>query len=148
MNFSLSDGSKPDGSDTWTLDTIKKKTSILDPTNKYTHWLIPKFIPLAKGARLIPKRLGKMIIGEGMTAQEKEVLTEILYNRKAVLAWDFIEMRKVKIEVASLQKIRTVDYKAWQVLRFQILKALTSTIIDILQERLKMGVIEKYYSPN
>ncbi len=67
VDLSLSDGSKPDGSNTWRLDTIKRETPILDLTDKYTHWLIPKFIPIAKGARLTPERLGKMIIEDGMT---------------------------------------------------------------------------------
>ncbi len=82
-----------------------------------------------------------------MTAQEKEVFTKMLYNREAVLAWDFTEMGKVKRAVAPPQKIRTVDHKAWQVLGFQIPKALTSTAIDMLQERLKMGVIEPCHGP-
>ena len=51
-------------------------------------------------------------------------------------------MKKVKREVATPQKIRTVDYKAWQVPGFQIPKALTPIVIDRLQERLKMGIIE------
>ncbi len=42
----------------------------------------------------------------------------MLYNREAVLALDFTEMGKVKREVAPLRKIRTVDYKAWQVAEF------------------------------
>lgn len=83
VDLSLSDGSKPDGSDTWRLDAIKRETPILDPTDKYTHWLIPKSTPIAKGARLTPERLSKMVIGDGMTEQEKEVLTEMLYNREA-----------------------------------------------------------------
>ena len=41
-------------------------------------------------------------------------------------------MRKVKREVAPPQKIRIVDHKAWQVPGFQIPKALTSTVIDML----------------
>ena len=94
------------------MDVIQKETSILDLTDKYTHWFIPKFTPIAKGARFTPEQFGKMIIGEGMTAQEKEVLIEMLYNRKAVLARDFTEMGKVKREVASLQKIQTIDHKA------------------------------------
>ena len=114
------------------MDAIKKKIPILDPTNKYTYWLIPKFTPIAKGAKLTSDRLGKMVIGEGMTAQEKEILTKMLYNREAVLAWDFIKVGKVRKEVAFLQKIQMVDYKAWQVPGFQILKALTSTVIDML----------------
>lgn len=82
-----------------------------------------------------------------MTQPEKEILTEMLYNRKAILAWDFMEMKKVKKEVAPFQKIQTVNHKAWQVLKFQIPKVLTSTIIDILQKRLKIGVIEPYHRP-
>ena len=82
-----------------------------------------------------------------MTSQEKDLLTEMLYNREAVLAWDFTEMGKVKKEVAPAQKIQTIEHKAWQVSGFQIPKALSSTVIDMLQERLKMGVIEPCHSP-
>ena len=65
---------------------MKKEIPILDPTDKYTHWLIPKFTPIAKEARLTSERLAKMIIGEEMSPQEKDMLTEMLYNREAVLA--------------------------------------------------------------
>ena len=82
-----------------------------------------------------------------MSPQEKDVLTEMLYNWEAVLAWDFTEMGKVKKEMVPVQKIRTVEHKAWQVSGFQIAKALTSTIIDLLQERLKIGVIEACNGP-
>ena len=71
---------------------MKEEIPILDPTDKYTHWLIPKFTLIAKEARLTPERLAKMIIGDGMTSQGKDLLTEMLYNREAVLAWDFTEM--------------------------------------------------------
>lgn len=53
-----------------------------------------------------------------MSGQEKEVCTEMLYNKKTVLALDFIEMKKVKREVVVFEKILTVDYKAYQVLGF------------------------------
>lgn len=105
MDLSFSNGSKPDGDDACTVNAIKKKIPILDPTDKYTHWLIPKFTPIVKRARLTPERLAKMIVGDVMTAQEKEVLTKMLYNREAVLAWDFTEMGKVNREVAPPQKI-------------------------------------------
>ncbi len=61
---------------------MKKEIPIFNSTDKYTHWLIPKFTSIAKGARLTPKWLTKMIIGDGMTSQEKD----LLYNREAVLA--------------------------------------------------------------
>lgn len=79
-----------------------------------------------------------MIIGDSMTLQEKEVLTKMLYNQEDVLVYDFSEMGKIK---------KTIDHQAWQVSGFQIPKLLTSTVIDILQQRLKMGVIELYHGP-
>ena len=103
----LLDGSKPDWSDIWRVNAIKKEISIFDPTDNYTHWLISKFTPIAKGAIITLERLAKMIIGDDMTSQEKDLLTEMLYNREVVLVWDFTEMGKVKKEVTSSQKIRT-----------------------------------------
>lgn len=44
-----------------------------------------------------------------MTEQEKEILTEMLYNREAILAYDFMEIKKVKWEVAPTPKIQTVN---------------------------------------
>lgn len=70
-----------------------------------------------------------------------------MFNQEAVLAWDFIEMGKVKKKVVSAQQIRTIDHKAWQIPGFQISKALSSTVIDMLQEWLKIWVIELYHSP-
>ena len=129
----MPNGSKFDGSDAWRFDAIKREIFILNPTDKYTHWLISKFTLIAKVARLTPEWLGKMIIKESMTAQEKEVLTKKLYNREAVLAWNFTEMGKVKREVAPQQKIRTINHKASHFSEFQIPQAFTSTVIDMLQ---------------
>ena len=86
VDLSLSDGSKPDGNDTWKVNAIKKEVFILDPIDKYSYRLIPKFIPIAKRARLTLERLEKIIVGDSMTAQENDVLTKMLYNLKAILA--------------------------------------------------------------
>ena len=67
VNSSILDGSKPDGSNDWKVNAIKNKVSILDLKDNYTHWLIPKFTPIAKGAGLTLERLAKMIISDGMT---------------------------------------------------------------------------------
>ena len=40
VDLSSSDRSKPDGSDIWRLDAIKRETPILDPTDKYIHWFL------------------------------------------------------------------------------------------------------------
>ena len=78
------------------MDVIKKKTPILDPIDKYTYWFIPKFISLFKETGLILEWLFKMIIRYRITEQEKVVFIEILYNKEAVLAWDFTEIRRIK----------------------------------------------------
>lgn len=70
----MSDKSKPDRRDTWRLEVIEKEIPILDPINKYMHWLILKFIPIAKGSRLTPEQVGKMIIGDNITKQKKKFL--------------------------------------------------------------------------
>lgn len=80
-----------------------------------------------------------------MIEQKREVYIEMLYNRKVILAWNFIKIEKVKREISPSQKIRTVDPKTWQVLGFQICKSLTSTFMDMLQKRLKMGIIKLYH---
>ena len=56
-------------------------------------------------------------------------------------------MVKLKREVAPSKKIRTINHKAWQVPGFQIPKAFTFIVIDMLQERLKIGVIEHCHGP-
>ncbi len=55
VNQKLLDGSKPDGSDTWKVNAMKKEIPIFDPIDKYTHWLIPKFTPIAKRVRRTPE---------------------------------------------------------------------------------------------
>lgn len=59
---------------------LKKEIPIFELTNKYTHWLISKFTPISKKAKLTLEQLAKIIIGDDMTFQEKNLLTEILYN--------------------------------------------------------------------
>lgn len=46
------------------------------------HWLIPKFSLISTGARFTPERLSKMIIGDGMTSQKKDLLTEMYITEK------------------------------------------------------------------
>lgn len=125
---------------------MKKEISILDSTDKYVYWFIPRFIFIAKKARLTPKQLAKIIIDDGITFQKKDLLTKMFQNREVILVQDFTKMGKVKKKIISAQKIQTIEYKAWWVPGFQIPKALSSTVIDMLQKRLNMAIIEPSYS--
>jgi hypothetical protein len=72
------------------------------PFRKYDYLLIPKFSAISRGARLTLERLAGMKIGKELFKAEKDLLTEILYNRKAVLVWDFTHYRRVRSEVVLL----------------------------------------------
>lgn len=120
---------------------MTKEKPSFGPTDQYMYWLIPKFTPIAKRARFTPKQSAKMIIRNSMTSLEKDLLIVILYNQKAVITSDFTGMRKVKKQVLLTQKIQIIEHKTCKVSRFQISKTLSFIVIDMLQERLKMGVI-------
>jgi len=51
-----------------------------------------------------------MIVGDELISRQKEVLTEMLYNREAALAWDFSEINKIIPEITSPQQIRTIPH--------------------------------------
>jgi hypothetical protein len=66
---------------------MEKRFSIPEePPGKYDYLLISKFSIISREARLTPKRLAKIKIGEKLLKAKKDLLTEILYNRKAALA--------------------------------------------------------------
>ena len=54
-------------------------------------------------------------------------------------------MKKVKSEVTPSQKIQTINHQAWQTSSFQILQDLFLVITDILQDRVKMDIMELFH---
>jgi hypothetical protein len=72
------------------------------PFRKYDYLLISKFFTISRKARLISKRLTEMKIEEKLLKIKKDFLTEMLYNRKTALAWDFTYYKKVRPEVTLL----------------------------------------------
>jgi hypothetical protein len=78
---------------------------------------------------------------------EKNFLTEILYNRKAALAWDFTYYKRMRPEIISLQKIKTISHEIWQMSNFPIPRALKGKVIKMLNNRIKKGILERSESP-
>ena len=92
----VSDGSSPGGNPDWRKKALAREAAMPKPFfEKYPGWLIPKFSSIARGARMTPERLQKINVGECLTVEERDHLTELLYNREAALAWDFSEMGMV-----------------------------------------------------
>jgi hypothetical protein len=82
---------------------VKKRFNISErPPRKYDYLLISKFSIISRKTRLTLKRLAEIKIGKKLLKTEKDLLTEILYNRKAALAWDFTYCERVRPEIALL----------------------------------------------
>lgn len=144
-----SDGCAPGGDESWKTNVLKEEAlkTANRPKGKYDHWLTPKFSDIATGSRLTPERAEKMLVGDELTSAEKDILLELLYNREAALAWDFEHIGHVREEVAPPQKIRTVPHSAWQAASFPVPKALVKTVVEMLRERLKQGLLERCNGP-
>jgi hypothetical protein len=66
---------------------VKKRFGIPErPFGKYDYLLISKFSTISRETRLIFKRLAGIRIGEKLFKAKKDLLTKMLYNRKAALA--------------------------------------------------------------
>jgi hypothetical protein len=82
---------------------VKKRFNIPERlSRKYDYLLISKFFTINREARLTPKRLAEMKIGEKLLKIKKNLLTKILYNRKTALAWNFTHCERVRPEIISL----------------------------------------------
>jgi hypothetical protein len=80
-----SDGSISGNSENW-KQKIEKRFDIPEgPFEKYDYLLISKFSIINREARLIPERFAKIKIGKELLKTEKDLLTEMLYNRKTAL---------------------------------------------------------------
>jgi hypothetical protein len=148
MKFSdicVSNDSKSDDDVTWKENIIKKKKYFKDFTNQFAEFLISKFFELTKEARLKFERIQKMQIKNELLKREKELLFEMLFNREIAFFWDFIEKDLIRSKVSSLMKIRTMSHEVWQILEFQILKALTEIVAKMIRNRIKNDVLEFCY---
>lgn len=69
---------------------------------EFNEYLFPRITEFTVGARLIPEKVVKMIVGNDLTKQEKELLHIILLKQEGVLAWDFTKLGHVQPEVVPL----------------------------------------------
>jgi hypothetical protein len=141
----VSNDSKSDDDATWKENIIKKKKYFKDLTNQFAEFFILKFSELTKEARLKFERIQRMQIKNELLKREKELLFEMLFNREIALFWDFIEKDSVRSKVTSLMKIRTMSHEAWQILEFQILKALIEIVAKMIKNRIKSDVLKLCY---
>ena len=100
---------------------------------------------IPRGSRLTLERLKALDIGDQLWESEVEMLYKMLINYKGAIAFDQTECSKIHKDISLLIIIRTIPYKAQQEQNFPCLKALLPTVIQMLRDRIKQGVLEKYY---
>ncbi|KAJ9246723.1 hypothetical protein DTO195F2_9270 [Paecilomyces variotii] len=107
----------------------------------------PKISDIKRGTRLTPDRLKNLIVGDDLWPREKELLTEVLFAREAVLAWTFEEIGRMRPEVAPPIVIRTIDHEPWQAKSFPVPKALHGIAQGMVKERMNAGILERSQGP-
>ena len=108
----------------------------------YKEFSIFKFSNISWESRLINERLKKIIVKNELILKERNVLTKMLFNKKTTIIWEFSKMKRVKSEVASSQKIKTMSHKAWQSSAFFISNTFNEINIKILQNRIDRSILE------
>ena len=61
----------------------------------YSDHIIPKVSIMARGARLTPERIERLVIGDRIRPEEKKFLLEILFAREAALSWSFDKIGRI-----------------------------------------------------
>jgi hypothetical protein len=138
-----SDGSTPGGDPEWRKKVMAKE--VYQPT-KYSKYLLGKFSKVRRGSRVTPERVAAMGI-DFLSRPEMDVFVTMLYNREAALAWEWPEIGRLKEEVAPPSVIRMVPHTPWQHPGFNVPRALRPTVVEMIDERLKQGLLEPCHGP-
>jgi hypothetical protein len=150
VNSSDSDGTIPVGHPNWQQECLKKyhtQYRASDIRTEFDHLLKPRISVIARGARLTPEREITLLVGKDLLPRERALFRELLFKREGALAWEWEHVQRIRTEVMPPQRIKTVPHEAWQHPGFKIPHALTATVIEMLRDRLRKGVLEPCDGP-
>src|SRR5437588_11962082 len=82
-------------------------------------------------------------MGKELWPAERELLTEMLFNREAAIAFDSAEKGRFHDFIEPPHVIPTIPHKAWQAASFRIPPALHETRVRLIQHRLACGTIKR-----
>ena len=120
-----------------------KKKNILKNFNKsYKNLLILKFSNIFQNSRFTFDRFDKIIVKNELTIQKRNLLIEILYNRKIVLSWKFSKMKKIRSEIVFSQIIKIIKYRVWQISKFSIFKIFTKIMTKMLKKQINRNILK------
>ena len=136
-------GLRPRGKGNWHAEAISKEYYKLGGT--YAGWLIPKFSDIERGLRLTEERIKKLKVGSDLSAEEHDVLLEVLFNCEAGIAFDFIEKGHFSDNVEPPYVIPTISHMPWQAKGFKVLKALEQEVVKIIKDRIDCRALERSF---
>ena len=140
-------GIKPSGEEGWRERLIKEEKEGGLDGGAYPGVLIPKFSTIERGRWLTQSRIRKLNIGDHLTANERDLLLEMLFIREAAIAFDSAEKGRFHDFIEPPDVFPTVPYKAWQAASFPIPPALHETSVRLIQDRLACGTIKRLFGP-
>ena len=140
-------GEKPAGEAGWRERLLAEEKARRLDAGKYAGILVPKFSTIKRGERLTPERLAKLEMGKELRPAERELLTEMLFNREAAIAFDSAEKGRFHDFIEPPHVIPTIPHKAWQAASFRIPPALHEISVRLIQDRLACGTIERSFGP-
>ena len=114
VNSSTPDKSTLGGVQDWRERALEQQKKLIRglPLGPFDHIIEPRYTQLARGARLKPERLERMLVGD-IKPNERQILEAMLFNREEALAWEFSEMGRVSRDVTPPLKIKTVPHEVW-----------------------------------
>src|SRR5205085_1829997 len=132
-------GEKPAWEAGWRDRLLAEEKERRLDVGKYAGILVPKFSTIKRGEQLTPERLPKLEMGKELRPAERELLTEMLFNREATIAFDSAEKGRFHDFIEPPYVIPRIPHKAWQAASFRIPPALPETSIRLIQDRLACG---------
>ena len=87
-------------------ECLKREVALLPSTGPFnSKYITKKFSTLKRGTRLTPEQLVEIQLGIELTEREIELLYKLLYNREAVLTYDFIYLSRINPKIIPPQRI-------------------------------------------
>ena len=88
-----------------------------------------------------------MQVGDVLRQAELELLFKILQTSEMAIAWTFEEMGRVREEISPPVVIHTEKHEPWQAPSFPVPKALQKIVCEMIDERIKAGILEPCLGP-
>lgn len=113
----------------------------------FDHLFEKRYASFPRGSRLTAKRMQEQKFGPDLSAAERTLFQEMILNREAAIAFNFGESGRITRDVSPPYRIKTIPHKAWQIRSFPVAKAVEEEFVQMLEERLDRGTLERCNSP-